>query len=217
MPRTTVPRPVAECVICGKPYQQRRPTQVSCSIQCRAKLPHNTGGPRPKAGLASQKCPGCGTEYIPVRENQRACSRACRDALPDRREAQRSYDTVRREHKNALVRVPDEDGPRKEWVKARNLRRNLRWTHGLTVAQYTAKLEEQGGVCAICGQPPNPDGVKAASRLHADHDHVTGRDRDLLCLNCNVAIGHFRDDPDLMQAAADYIKRHRALVAEGKI
>ena len=70
-------------------------------------------------------------------------------------------------------------------------------------------LSGQGGLCAICGQPPKPDGVRAAGRLHVDHDHVTGAVRALLCNECNRALGYLRDDPNLMRAAAEYVELHR--------
>jgi hypothetical protein len=70
-------------------------------------------------------------------------------------------------------------------------------------------VEAQRNRCAICGDEPVAGGVKAASRLHVDHDHATGKVRDLLCNRCNQGIGYFKDDPDLFAAAADYIRRHR--------
>jgi len=74
-------------------------------------------------------------------------------------------------------------------------------------------LAAQQGRCAICGDPPDPDGVRAASRLHADHDHTTGMVRELLCVRCNSGVGLFRDDPALLRVAAAYIERHRAVPA----
>jgi Recombination endonuclease VII len=90
-----------------------------------------------------------------------------------------------------------------------NLRTNLR-RYGLTPEQLAEKVAAQGNCCAICGEPPDPSGIKAASRLHVDHDHVTGVNRDLLCVRCNQGIGYFKDDPVLFRAAAEYIERHRA-------
>lgn len=88
-------------------------------------------------------------------------------------------------------------------------RRNALRRYGLTVEQYDAMLAEQSCVCALCGNPANPDGVRAASRLHVDHDHTTGQVRALLCNHCNRGIGAFVDDPDLLRRAAEYIERHR--------
>lgn len=42
-----------------------------------------------------------------------------------------------------------------------------------------------------------------------DHDHVTGLVRGLLCTSCNMAVGQFKDDPESMRNAANYIERSR--------
>lgn len=107
-----------------------------------------------------------------------------------------------RERKNEARRVGVNPA-----AKARNLRNNLR-QYGVTPEWYEAKLEEQGGRCAICGRIPPPDGVKSASRLHVDHCHNSSKVRDLLCNRCNLGVGHFADDPALLEAAAAYLRRH---------
>jgi hypothetical protein len=71
--------------------------------------------------------------------------------------------------------------------------------YGLTVAEYDALLEAQGGGCAICGRPPG------RKRLHVDHDHETDAIRGLLCSPCNRAIGLLRDDPEVARRAAEYL------------
>ena len=45
--------------------------------------------------------------------------------------------------------------------------------------------------------------------MHADHCHATGVIRGFLCRACNVGLGHFKDDPELMRRAAEYIERYR--------
>ena len=110
-----------------------------------------------------------------------------------------------RERKNSVRRV-DTNPARREV----NFRGNLA-KYGVTPDQHAAMMEAQGNRCIICGNPPKPDGVRAASRLHIDHDHVTGKIRDLICNHCNRGVGALRDDPALMRAAAEYIERHRAV------
>jgi hypothetical protein len=72
--------------------------------------------------------------------------------------------------------------------------------YGITEAEYDSMLEEQGGLCAICGE-------QAAG--HVDHDHVTGKVRGLTCFNCNGGLGQFRDRVDIMLKAIDYLERNQ--------
>lgn len=54
-------------------------------------------------------------------------------------------------------------------------------------------------ICGICGSEPN------GKDLHIDHDHATGAFRGLLCHSCNVGIGHFKEDPEVLDAAKRYL------------
>jgi hypothetical protein len=163
-------------------------------------------GRQPAKGLVPRPCEVCGTSFEPYRKTQTTCQRNCREKLPRRQAIARTYharDDVR-ERKNGARRI--ENNPGRVEI---NLRANLS-RYGLTPSDLVAKLTAQGGRCMICRKPPNPVGVRAASRLHVDHDHVTGKNRDLLCNGCNRGIGYLMDDPSLLRAAADYIERHRS-------
>jgi len=74
---------------------------------------------------------------------------------------------------------------------------HLRRRYGITVEHFDRMFAEQGGLCAICREAPAE---------HVDHDHATGRVRALLCLNCNGALGQFRDRPELTLAAYAYLQ-----------
>ena len=76
---------------------------------------------------------------------------------------------------------------------------HLRRRYGITAEEADVLLDAQGGLCAIC---------KAAPAKHVDHDHATGAVRALLCFNCNGGLGQFKDDPDVLRAAAEYVRLH---------
>jgi ribosomal protein S14 len=111
-----------------------------------------------------------------------------------------------RERKNAARRVRTAADPTHRRLV--NLRSQLR-KYGVTPETLQQMIEQQHNRCAICGDAPDPNGIKASSRLHVDHDHATGQIRDLLCTRCNRGAGYFRDDPALLRSAAEYIERHR--------
>lgn len=72
----------------------------------------------------------------------------------------------------------------KEKILARVKIDTLKRKYGITLAEYDQMLEEQHGVCAICGGA-DPSG----RRLAVDHDHETGKVRGLLCTSCNTRLG----------------------------
>lgn len=82
---------------------------------------------------------------------------------------------------------------------------------GLKPGQYDEMVLAQTGVCALCGEPERSVNRfnRAPRQLFVDHDHVTGAVRELLCQHCNFGLGQFRDNPELMERAASYIRRHR--------
>lgn len=92
-------------------------------------------------------------------------------------------------------------------LQAYRFRSNIR-RYGITPSDFDAMLAAQCGLCAICGDAPDPEGRGAYARLHIDHDHTSGAVRALLCGRCNSALGLFRDDPDLLRAAAAYLESH---------
>ena len=60
------------------------------------------------------------------------------------------------------------------------------------------------------GRNHGPDGVKRGAdgggRFHIDHDHSTGKVRGLLCTACNMGLGLFKDDPEMLLRAIDYLE-----------
>ncbi len=62
-------------------------------------------------------------------------------------------------------------------------------------------IKRQKGNCPICLGP-------LLTKTNLDHCHNTGYIRAVLCHNCNVGLGHFKDDPERLERAAKYVRRH---------
>ncbi len=80
----------------------------------------------------------------------------------------------------------------------------LKKVYGITPDEYDAMLLKQNGCCAICKTPAS----KYKRKLHVDHNHTTGENRGLLCVRCNSGIGHFKENPTLLDAAKDYLLQY---------
>lgn len=70
--------------------------------------------------------------------------------------------------------------------------------YGIPQMEFKSMLDAQNNACAVC---------KKVKTLCVDHDHRTGKVRGFLCRNCNLAAGHFKDDPDLIRKNAARLER----------
>jgi hypothetical protein len=68
--------------------------------------------------------------------------------------------------------------------------------------QHVAIQQHYGCKCGICGAT---DPGRATAWL-LDHNHKTGMVRGLLCSNCNLGIGNFKDFPMLLHQALVYLE-----------
>lgn len=75
---------------------------------------------------------------------------------------------------------------------------SIRYRYNLTVEEYDALIAKG---CGICGE-------KARTRIVLDHCHARDKVREALCNNCNVLLGAAHDDPEILEAAASYVRRH---------
>lgn len=73
--------------------------------------------------------------------------------------------------------------------------------YGLTIEAFEGMLSAQGYRCKVC----NKDRLPTEREWQVDHCHKSGTVRGILCYNCNVGLGHFHDDKELLQAAINYL------------
>jgi DNA-directed RNA polymerase subunit RPC12/RpoP len=81
---------------------------------------------------------------------------------------------------------------------------NRKKVSGFTPEDFENKLKEQGYKCAICGTD-KPTSIN----WHADHCHETKTKRGVLCQKCNMGIGLFNDNTELMEKAIMYLNQYK--------
>jgi len=81
----------------------------------------------------------------------------------------------------------------------------LKSRHGLTLEEKAEMLAAQKDRCKCCGDPL-PD----VSKAHVDHCHTWLTVRALLCGNCKIGLGSFKDDPERLRKAIRYLEEDSA-------
>jgi DNA-binding CsgD family transcriptional regulator len=70
---------------------------------------------------------------------------------------------------------------------------------GISPEKFEGKLAAQRNCCMVCKRRMDIPCV--------DHDHETKQVRDLLCRNCNLALGYLQDDILILESALAYLKK----------
>jgi len=95
-------------------------------------------------------------------------------------------------------------------VQDRRFTWKLKYNFNMTREEYDRLLVNQDKVCAICKQK-DPRGF----RLAVDHDHQCCRNartcgscnRELLCVNCNTALGSLGENLEIARNLVNYLKK----------
>lgn len=167
-----------------------------------------------QVGLATKVCSRCKLEkdtslfYVDISKKDRLstlCIKCKKNYYITHLEKEKSYsknyykeNLEKVKEKLKVIRLESPEKPRevrKRW--------NLKNMHNLSITIFNKMLEEQEGVCAICGKTQIGDRA-----LCVDHDHATGKIRALLCTKCNAGLGNFNDDTVLLSKAIDYLNKH---------
>ena len=128
--------------------------------------------------------------------------------MDEYRRYQREYQRAYRARRPDYVKAVEKKSKAKHAAKRAEYQRKYNadrpgHRYGLTPESYQRLVNGQHGLCAICGADP------AGKRLCVDHDHSTGAVRGLLCKHCNYVLGHAKDSPANLRAAADYLDKRR--------
>lgn len=213
------------------PFVEKVPSEssgeVRICIHCRETQPEENFYLKPSTGRRGNVCDSCraqgqrsyhlngpatGRRYRKYdRPDGRRQCRICDEVKPmDQFDVR---DRTRGTHRTECMPCRKAIGKKRYAENPERHRETMRRSNfGLQPGQYDAMLLAQGGVCAICGGTET--GVHHRSGkprgLFVDHCHRTGAVRQLLCQHCNFGLGNFRDNPELMERAASYIRRFAA-------
>jgi Recombination endonuclease VII len=78
---------------------------------------------------------------------------------------------------------------------------SMKTRYGLREDQFLELLVARSFCCKIC------DTKLIQRKTRVDHDQATGAVRGLLCHDCNIGLGFFRDNAAALRQAAAYIDR----------
>ena len=93
-----------------------------------------------------------------------------------------------------------------EKAKARWRRHRLKTKYGLTIQEFERLLKTQKNRCAICRRKFNG----RWNAPNVDHKHGRkGTHRGLLCVDCNLLIGHSLERVKTLIRAIGYLKKWR--------
>ena len=115
------------------------------------------------------------------------------------KKANRWGDPERREYCKSLPRRT----PPMHYARLRN--------YNMTPEEYEQRVKDQNNLCALCGRPERHINyiTKKIQALSVDHNHDTGKNRALLCQDCNRGIGIFDESEELLLKAIQYLKKHK--------
>ena len=85
-----------------------------------------------------------------------------------------------------------------EKVKAYKLKK-----YGLTIDEFELILIKQNNECCVCNIP-----FKKTSDAKIDHCHKSGKTRGIICNHCNIALGHTKDNIEILYKLIEYLKEN---------
>jgi hypothetical protein len=112
-------------------------------------------------------------------------------------------DARAREREELAIRQGDDPSTEPRGRKSSDGLKTAR-VRGVSGDWISVNYDRQGGRCAICRRRVHCGGN---TTYHVDHCHTSGRLRGLLCRDCNLGLGHFKDSIPSLLAAIDYLQR----------
>lgn len=88
----------------------------------------------------------------------------------------------------------------------KNREATIKKKYNITQEHYELIRNNQDNKCAICGSE-RASIARPNISFMIDHCHEKGHVRGLLCYSCNVGLGHFKDNIEILEKAIAYLKK----------
>jgi hypothetical protein len=168
--------------------------------------------------MIKRKCAICTTiiEVSSIKSNKIYCSKDCK-YLADKNKFKLDYQNNPEKYKKKSITSyfkNHKENKEKAKLRAKLTRiknpsqfknSKLKQAYGISLDEFNVLLNNQNNCCAICTQPFSSK--KMSEKPFVDHNHKTGKVRQLLCLNCNSIIGYSRENMLVLKAAIKYLKK----------
>ncbi len=82
----------------------------------------------------------------------------------------------------------------------------LKRTFGISNDEYEQMFDNQGRCCANLQCLSTKPGRKGY--FIVDHNHSTGKNRQILCHQCNVILGLAKENTKILQGLIEYLQKH---------
>lgn len=148
-------------------------------------------------------CPTCSKEFIKKNKVHSFCSRRCKTIFNCRKHYNEYF--PKKYPKPIICRICGKEAQAKHSKQKYCSRECLHigtWNYKTTPDRLTQLFIKQGNCCGICKKT-----TSNWTDLCIDHDHESGLVRGLLCRDCNIGLGLFRESLEITDNAAAYLAR----------
>ena len=209
----------SKCITCGQTKLMEHMTSLTKCKDCRnealRKARSNNTLTQSVENEPTKTCISCNLEkpQSDMLQNKNTC-KACRNTkerakiellTEEEKRIRQEKERLRGKARYAANRekhaeVCKEIYQRNKEIRKQQHRKN---TYGLSNDQYEKMITDQSNACGICNRvfddtfPP-----------FIDHNHSTGKVRELLCRSCNSAIGYANEDTNILRRMIEYLNRH---------
>ncbi len=110
-------------------------------------------------------------------------------------------------NRNWVKRNPEASKNYHRKNRTKRLEHTAKKLYNLDSLEYRSLFLKYQNKCAVCLNEETKIDHRTGNikRLSIDHDHKTGKVRGLLCSNCNLLLGHSKENKNTLLKMIDYI------------